>query len=136
MHLLEGNKEKTMSLMSDIVGKIFHPAHAKTPEMPNPPPPMQGTTPPTSSTVKVDVVAVLSALEKKQALSLNWRTSIVDLLKLLGLDSSLAARQKLADELHFTGDKANSAEMNVWLIHKVMEKLAESGGKVPEELKH
>ena len=67
---------------------------------------------------------------------LNWRTSIVDLMKLLGLDSGLASRKQLADELHYTGDKDDSASMNIWLHKQVMQKLAENGGKVPDDLKH
>ena len=67
---------------------------------------------------------------------LNWRTSIVDLMKLINLDSSLTARKELALELHYTGDTNDSASMNVWLHKQVMTKLAENGGKVPDELKH
>ena len=67
---------------------------------------------------------------------LDWRHSIVDLMKLINLDSSLAARKELAQELHYTGDTNDSASMNVWLHKQVMTKLAENGGKVPDELKH
>ena len=67
--------------------------------------------------------------------ALDWQHSIVDLMKLLGLDSSLAARKTLAGELHYTGDTNDSAGMNVWLHKEVMQKLAENGGKVPDELK-
>jgi hypothetical protein len=81
----------------------------------------------------VDVVAVIEAIPGSA--DMNWRTSIVDLMKLLGLDSSLAARKELADELHYTGDKNDSASMNIWLHKQVMQKLAENGGKVPAELK-
>ncbi len=66
---------------------------------------------------------------------LNWRTSIVDLLKLLSLDSSLESRKELAKELHFTGDTNDSASMNIWLHRQVMNKLAANGGKVPADLK-
>ncbi len=66
---------------------------------------------------------------------LDWRRSIVDLMKLLSLDSSLAARRELAEELHYSGDKNDSATMNIWLHKAVMQKLAENGGKVPEELR-
>ena len=68
--------------------------------------------------------------------SLDWRKSIVDLLKLLNLDSSLAARKQLAEELHYPGSMKGSAAMNVWLHKQVMLKLAENGGKVPADLKH
>ena len=67
--------------------------------------------------------------------TLDWSHSIVDLMKLLGLDSSLAARKDLAGELHYTGDTNDSASMNVWLHSAVMKKLAENGGKVPDDLK-
>ena len=84
----------------------------------------------------VDVEAVLNEMAAKAGQPLNWRQSIVDLLKLLGLDSSLAARKELANELHYTGDTNDSATMNVWLHKQVMQKLAANGGKVPEDLKH
>jgi 3-oxoacyl-ACP reductase-like protein len=83
----------------------------------------------------VDVEVVLVGLAAKNPQKLNWRTSIVDLMKLLDLDSSLTARKELAQELGYTGDTNDSAAMNVWLHKQVMKKLAESGGKVPEELK-
>jgi len=66
---------------------------------------------------------------------LDWRRSIVDLMKLLNLDSSLAARKELALELSYTGDMNDSASMNIWLHQQVMTKLAENGGKVPDELR-
>jgi len=84
----------------------------------------------------VDVASVLDGLAKHSKQKLNWRTSIVDLMKLLDLDSSQAARKKLAEELHYTGDTKNSAKMNAWLHKQVMIKLAANGGKVPDELKH
>jgi hypothetical protein len=93
------------------------------------------TTAPTT-TAAVDVEQVLEArLADKGNPDLDWRTSIVDLMKLLDLDSSLSARQELAQELGYTGDTNDSAAMNVWLHKQVMKKLAESGGKVPEELR-
>jgi Domain of unknown function (DUF3597) len=67
---------------------------------------------------------------------LDWRRSIVDLMKLLNLDSSLAARKELAQELNYAGDTNDSASMNIWLHKQVMIKLAENGGKVPDELRH
>ena len=66
----------------------------------------------------------------------DWRHSIVDLMKLLKLDSSLAARKQLAGELHYTGNTKDSAAMNIWLHKQVMIKLAENGGNVPADLKH
>ena len=84
----------------------------------------------------VDVAAVLDGIKAKQNESLDWRKSIVDLMKLLQLDSSLTARKELAKELHYSGDMGDSASMNVWLHKQVMTKLAENGGIVPAELKH
>lgn len=83
----------------------------------------------------VDVNAVLTEMASKNGQSLNWKQSIVDLMKLLDLDSSLQARKDLAQELHYTGDMNESASMNIWLHKQVMQKLAENGGKVPAELR-
>jgi len=83
----------------------------------------------------VDVAANLDALAKASKEKFDWRKSIVDLMKLLNLDSSLASRKELAKELGYTGDSNDSATMNVWLHKQVMTKLAENGGKVPDELK-
>jgi hypothetical protein len=84
---------------------------------------------------EVDVEQVLTGMQAQAGQQLNWRTSIVDLLKLLGLDSSLQARKELAAELHYSGDTNDSATMNVWLHRQVMNKLAANGGKVPADLK-
>lgn len=83
----------------------------------------------------VDVEAVLNDMAARNGQSLNWRTSIVDLMKLLGLDSSLENRKALARELNYSGDTGDSAAMNIWLHKQVMRKLAENGGKVPADLK-
>ena len=83
----------------------------------------------------VDVEAVLSGMDKNAGQKLDWRHSIVDLMKLLNLDSSLSARKELAQELHYTGDTNDSASMNIWLHKQVMQKLAENGGKVPDSLR-
>jgi len=80
------------------------------------------------------VEAILNGLAAKNPQKLSWQQSIVDLLKLLGLDSSLQNRTALAKELGYTGDTADSAAMNIWLHKQVMSKLAESGGKVPPSL--
>ena len=83
----------------------------------------------------VDVVAKLESLASAHAEKLNWKVSIVDLLKLLGLDSSLAVRKELAAELGCPADKmADSAQMNMWLHKTVLQKLAENGGNIPKEL--
>ena len=81
----------------------------------------------------VDVEAVLTKLAAANKEKLDWRKSIVDLMKLLNLDSSLSARKELAKELHYTGDTGDSASMNIWLHKQVMQKLAENGGKVPAD---
>ncbi len=82
----------------------------------------------------VDIEAVMEGYAAQNGADLNWKESIVDLLKLLGLDSSHEARLKLADELHYTGDKADSATMNVWLHTEVLSQLEKNGGKLPAGL--
>lgn len=83
----------------------------------------------------VDVLGQLEALAAKHPEKLNWKTSIVDLLKLLGIDSSLAARKELASELGCPADKmGDSAQMNMWLHKTVLQKLAANGGNIPAEL--
>lgn len=94
------------------------------------------TTPSTPPGPSVDVAAVLDDLNNKAAEELDWKHSIVDLMKLLSLDSSLAARKELAKELHYDGDMNNSASMNIWLHKQIMVNLAANGGKLPDELKH
>lgn len=84
---------------------------------------------------QVDVVSKLEALAAANTQKLNWKVSIVDLMKLLGLDSSLAARKTLATELGCPQDKmGDSAQMNMWLHKTVLQKLAENGGNIPKEL--
>lgn len=87
-----------------------------------------------AAAAKVDVAAVLDDAVAKSGQKLNWKTSIVDLLKALDIDSSLGARKELADELGYDGDKSDSATMNIWLHKQVLAKLAANGGKVPESL--
>ncbi|HKS04598.1 MAG TPA: DUF3597 domain-containing protein, partial [Chthoniobacterales bacterium] len=82
----------------------------------------------------VDVAAILNDLAKKNPEKLDWKRSIVDLMKLVGMDSSFTARKQLAAELHYNGDPNDSAALNIWLHKEVMKKLAENGGKVPQEL--
>ena len=132
-----------MSIFGNILDKIFHhkPA-AAAPKAPAPAAPAQSTAPTapaaapaTAAPEPVDVEAVLTDLAAKNPQTLNWRTSIVDVMKLLGLDSSLAARKELADELGYKGDTSDSATMNIWLHKQVMTRLAENGGIVPESLK-
>jgi hypothetical protein len=82
----------------------------------------------------VDVAAVLDGLAAKNPEKLDWKHSIVDLMKLVGMDSSFSARKQLATELHYTGDPNDSASMNMWLHKEVLQKFAANGGKVPTEL--
>jgi len=82
----------------------------------------------------VDVDAVLTQMAAKNSEHLDWKKSIVDLMKLVGMDSSLNARKELATELGYPGDKNDSATMNLWLHKAVVKKLAENGGKVPQNL--
>lgn len=84
---------------------------------------------------EVDVEGILNNMAASAGQPLNWRTSIVDLLKLLNLDSSLQSRKELAQELNYSGDTNDSATMNIWLHRQVMNKLAANGGKVPADLK-
>jgi hypothetical protein len=85
---------------------------------------------------QAEVEAMIKKIADGQSEELNWQQSIVDLMKLLKLDSSLSARKQLAQELGYKGSLDGSAEMNIWLHKEVMTKLAESGGVVPESLKH
>lgn len=88
-----------------------------------------------SATDTVDVTKMLDDLAAHAGQKLNWRQSIVDLMKLLNLDSSLQARKELAKELNYSGDMSDSAAMNMWLHKQVMVKIAANGGKVPDDLK-
>lgn len=123
-----------MGIFSNILGRIFGhkpkaaPAPAPTPQaQPTPAPQAQAPAP-------VDIEAVLEDMSANNPQKLNWRTSIVDLMKLVGMESSLQERKDLADELGYTGDKSDSAAMNIWLHKAVLKKLAENGGKVPASL--
>lgn len=82
----------------------------------------------------VDVAAIMDVAAKKTGQKLDWRHSIVDLMRALDLDSSLPARKELAEELGYVGDKNDSATMNMWLHKALMKALADNGGKVPAEL--
>ena len=142
-----------MSIFGSIVSKIFGHREAAaaqpdgasgpqaTPSSGQPPTSgaaSEGATQATATAAapqSVDVSAVLTDLASKNPQKLDWRHSIVDLMKLLGLDSGLQARKELAQELGYTGDTADSAAMNMWLHKQVMRKLAENGGKVPDELR-
>lgn len=131
-----------MSILGKIVSTIFGHANAA----PAPAGAAHGTSaapagssasaaPGAAPAATVDVAAILTKLAASNKEKLDWQKSIVDLMKLLNLDSSLAARKELADELHYTGNKNDTAAMNIWLHKQVMVKLAENGGKVPDELR-
>jgi hypothetical protein len=136
---------RVVSIFSSIMSKIFGaPTAAATPATAGAQTGRTATSAPSGGATAtsasaaaqtVDVAAVLSDLAAKNPQRLNWRTSIVDLMKLLGLDSSLEARRELARELNYTGDTGDTAAMNIWLHQQVMRKLAENGGRVPDELK-
>ncbi|MBY0519511.1 MAG: DUF3597 domain-containing protein [Sphingomonas sp.] len=139
-----------MSIFGMIKDAIWGKAEAKTKTAPAAPTPTTTTpapsaapaatpvaaTAPEPAPYKVDVTALLDDIASHHDQKLNWRTSIVDLMKLIGLDASLDNRKQLADELGYTGEKDGSAEMNIWLHRQVMVKLAENGGTIPEELTH
>lgn len=130
-----------MSILGNIFSKLFPGSHPAATETPTPAttgaPATAGTAaaPAPVAMSEVDVEQVLNGMAAQNAEKLNWRTSIVDLMKLLGLDSSLTARKALAAELHYTGDTNDSATMNIWLHRQVMNKVAANGGKVPADLK-
>ena len=150
-----------MSIFRSIMSKIFHrgeanaaePAGADAAPAPAPmtaeassatgaapSPSVQGgdlgATGPAPQMAPVDVEAVLTGLAAQNPQRLDWRHSIVDLMKLLGLDSSLDARRELARELDYSGSTSDTATMNIWLHRQVMRRLAENGGRVPEELRN
>src|SRR5262245_13256963 len=128
-----------MSIFGNIMGAIFgHKAEAAPAPGGAAAPASGGTATATTTAAPAGSVDIVPILEKAAAAKkekLNWRTSIVDLMKALDLDSSLTARKELAKELGYTGDSNDSAKMNVWLHKQVMIKLAANGGKVPDELK-
>lgn len=91
-------------------------------------------TAPAPATAAVDIVPILDAAVKKSGQKLDWRRSIVDLMKAVGMDASLTERKELAAELGYTGDTSDSAKMNMWLHKALMKRLSENGGKVPADL--
>jgi hypothetical protein len=134
-----------MGLFNNLMSKIF--GHASSAPATAPGAQTQSATAPEQQTQApaapaaaiapppvVDVTAILNDLAKKNPEKLDWKRSIVDLMKLVGMDSSFTARKQLAAELHYSGDPNDSAAMNIWLHKEVMKKLAENGGKVPQEL--
>jgi 3-oxoacyl-ACP reductase-like protein len=134
-----------MSIFGKIMSAIFGSKAAATP--PSSATPADGGTAPATGSASapssapaapaqsVDVAAILDKAVAAQKEKLEWRTSIVDLMKALNIDSSLSARKDLATELGYSGDKNDSATMNVWLHKKMMAELAANGGKLPSDVK-
>ena len=123
-----------MGMFSTLMNKIFNrDAVAERPYDAKPSTSGGGTA--TAVITQVDVTTMLDKLATENKEKLEWRTSIVDLMKLVGIDSSLANRKELATELNYTGDKNDSATMNIWLHGEVMKRIAENGGIVPANLK-
>ena len=134
-----------MSIFGKIMGAIFGHSASATPAGGAAAPAGGGASagPGTASAApsaapaqSVDVAAIVDKAAAAKHEKLEWRTSIVDLMKALDIDSSLAARKELAKELGYTGDTNDSASMNVWLHKQVMAKLAANGGKLPPDIKH
>ncbi len=129
-----------MSIFSKIKDAIFGKKAVAAPPPPTPAAapaaaaPAPAAPPPPVAISEVDVMANLEAIEKEKGVNLNWQSSIVDLMKLLDIDSSLSNREELAKELGYTGPLGGSAEMNIWLHKAVMRELAKNGGKVPAAL--
>ena len=132
-----------MSILGKILGGIFNrkkdapaalaPAPAPTTTPVQPPVPAAVATAP-QPPQPVDVAGILDFMNEQRDQTLNWRTSIVDLMKLIGLESSLAERRELADELGYTGDKSDTAAMNIWLHKQVIQKIIDNGGQLPRDL--
>lgn len=136
-----------MGMFDKIMGAIFGKASAAPSAAPTPEPAMTGAgAGATAATMagadagtaglasSADVATILDQAVAGKGEKLDWRHSIVDLMKALGLDSSLAARKELAQELKYDGDMNDSAAMNMWLHKALMKKLADNGGKVPTDL--
>ncbi|MBD3819282.1 MAG: DUF3597 domain-containing protein [Brevundimonas diminuta] len=126
-----------MSILGKILGGVFRkkeaPAAAPAAPAPEAAAVGAGAVAPQPA-AEVDVAGILDFMNEQRAQKLNWRTSIVDLMKLIGLESSLAERKELADELGYTGDKSDSASMNIWLHKQVIQKIRDNGGQLPTDL--
>lgn len=127
-----------MGILGNILGKIFKkrdaaPAPAPAPTQAAPAAPAAVAPAPAAAAPQpVDVAGILDFMNEQREQKLNWRTSIVDLMKLTGMESSLAERKELADELGYTGDKSDTATMNIWLHKQVIQKIRENGGQIPD----
>ncbi|WP_292026001.1 DUF3597 domain-containing protein [Brevundimonas sp. UBA2416] len=119
-----------MSILGNILGKIFKrretPAAAPAPSAAPPPPPTVAP----AAVQPVDVDGILDFMNEQRDQKLNWRTSIVDLMKLTGMDSTLAERKELAGELGYTGDTSDTATMNIWLHKQVIARIRADGGQI------
>jgi len=127
-----------MSILGSLMGKILGRSDAKAtaarPAAPAAAAPAAAPAPAAAAPPLVDVETVLETMAAGTSQKLDWRNSIVDLMKLVGIDSSLANRKALAQELGYTGDMNDSAPMNIWLHKQVLRKLSENGGQVPANL--
>ncbi|MDZ7630657.1 MAG: DUF3597 domain-containing protein [Gemmatimonadaceae bacterium] len=124
-----------MSIFSRLKDKLFGTKVPDAPAAPvAAPAPVAAAPEPERVIPLLDVEAVLTFMATQNKQKLNWQTSIVDLMKLLGMESSLSERRELADELGFTGDKQDTATMNMWLHKEVMKQFAANGGKVPASM--
>jgi hypothetical protein len=140
-HDLSVHREKTMSIFGKIMSAIFGTKAGAAPPASGGAATSTGSAAAPSSAPaapgqSVDVAPILDKAVAAKGEKLEWRTSIVDLMKALDVDSSLSARKELATELGYTGDSNDSASMNVWLHRQVMVKLVANGGKLPPEIKH
>jgi len=145
LHEILEHWEHAMSIFGKIMGAIFGSHASATPAGSGAAPAGSSAAPsstgsaaaPAAPMGSVDVAAIVDkAAAAKKGEKLEWRTSIVDLMKALDIDSSLTARKELAHELGYTGDTNDSATMNIWLHQQVMAKLAANGGKLPPDIKH
>jgi len=147
-----------MSLLGEIIEAIFahpsasqppapsqnrpplnHPSRDDAPAPTPPSPPPAGSSSPSTAPSSgpapvVDIDAVMTALAGERGEKLDWKHSVVDLLKAVGLDSSRSARLRLAEELHYAGDRHDSAAMNEWLHDAVLKAIVDNGGKLPADL--
>jgi hypothetical protein len=122
-------------ITSAIFGTKADATPARTTTSTGSPAPSPSSSPAGSTAVSIDIAPILDKAVASKNEKLEWRTSIVDLMKSLDIDSSLAARKELATELNYTGNTNDSAAMNIWLHKQVMTKLAANGGKLPADLK-
>jgi hypothetical protein len=123
-----------MSILGNILGKIFKRRETVTPTAAPAPSAAPTTTTttfaPAAAAQPVDVDGILDFMNDQRDQKLNWRTSIVDLMKLTGMDSTLDERRELADELGYTGDKSDTASMNIWLHRQVLQRIKDNGGQI------